>query len=620
MAYLKVMPVKTSSHLKNLVDYVSNENKTAGKQLVFCSDCIYETCYNDFMDVKKTYGKEGGILAHQMIQSFAVGEIDVAKAHELGKQLAERTLKGFQYTVCTHVDKDHIHNHIVFNSVNYLTGEKYYSNKKSLRQMRAVSNLIAKENKLSIIEETSGMRGIDKTTYQLANEGKSWKVGLMNDLDEVLKNAKNKSQFIAALTQKGYTVNYENKNISVQAPGEKKKIRLNTFARQFGVEYTKENIERTMRGEPINEDVFPKEKAPVLDEKDTEFIKVEKSHFSQRPVMNYQVKRKKEPDKELSIMLKLERSMKNSRTPDRFLLRGLTFFLYKNSSKERREKYNSFQEWKKQKESQPQKASDKFIILNTSKAPVTHFGNISYRELTKSVGENTTLKIPAEKAALMDTAKIFYSGLVKQNGDILVTFKSVHEDTVGRSLGLHQSMSQVKTKNEIAQERFNYKMLQLKADQRNQFVCQYKGCTREDLLALDNGQIGFSSFREKDGTYKVHFLKAELKEVCTILEKDFSKELKEFERKENTKNYAQLKENAKLEDEKICYRIVDGNLLSALRQSNLQIAYFEKGEKFNVAFLESDTVRYNKLVEELQQQIKRNISIEEQEQNKKHKR
>lgn len=148
-----------------------------GKDLIHCEECTLEFAYRDFFLVKKMAGKPGGVLAHQIIQSFEPGEVSVKQAHQLGMELAKRALPGYQYIVCTHTDRDHIHNHIVFNSVSYLTQRKYLGSKASLRVMQAISDDLCREYGLSVIRK-GGRRGLDKTTYELARKGKSWKAAL----------------------------------------------------------------------------------------------------------------------------------------------------------------------------------------------------------------------------------------------------------------------------------------------------------------------------------------------------------------------------------------------------------------------------------------------------------
>lgn len=136
MAYLKVLPVVTNTHLNNLIKYITRVDKTDGRVFVSAAGCRVETAIKDFKKIREISGKQRGLVAHQLVRSFPAGEVDPEQAQQMAEELAARMLPGHQYIVCTHVDRDHIHTHIVFNSVSYLTGEKYHNNKKSLRIMR----------------------------------------------------------------------------------------------------------------------------------------------------------------------------------------------------------------------------------------------------------------------------------------------------------------------------------------------------------------------------------------------------------------------------------------------------------------------------------------------------
>jgi hypothetical protein len=151
----------------------------------------------------------------------------------------------YQVVVATHVDRDHIHNHFIINSVNPQTGYKWHDNKDTVRHLREVSDELCRKYGLSVIDENT-KSGIDQTTYQLAVKGKSWKVDLVKDLDEAILTCKSKLDFIDYLNKRDYKVRYKDIHITITKQGEKKGIRVDTLARQFGEKYTKENLEKAM--------------------------------------------------------------------------------------------------------------------------------------------------------------------------------------------------------------------------------------------------------------------------------------------------------------------------------------------------------------------------------------
>ena len=244
MAVVNCLPVNSKSHLMNLLNYVQRDNKTMEKEFVTSVDCHLKTAYSDFELTKKLANKTDGILAHQVIQSFKIGEVEPEQAHEISCRFAEKMFPGFQYTVCTHVDREHIHSHIILNSVSMETGKKYCSNLSSLKLLRDESDKLCREYGLDVIAENSGLRALDKSTYEIAAKGKSWKVAAASSLDRALATCRSKEEFISFLVNEGYGVEWKNVHIVLNKDGNK--IRVNTLAKQFGMQYHKANIEKVL--------------------------------------------------------------------------------------------------------------------------------------------------------------------------------------------------------------------------------------------------------------------------------------------------------------------------------------------------------------------------------------
>ena len=135
MAVTKIKPIKST--LKKALDYIQNPKKTDGKMLVSSFGCSYETADIEFGFTLSQALDRGNNLAHHLIQSFEPGEVDYEKAHEIGKQLADAVTKGqYEYVLTTHIDKGHIHNHIIFCAVNFVDYHKYVSNKRTYHHPR----------------------------------------------------------------------------------------------------------------------------------------------------------------------------------------------------------------------------------------------------------------------------------------------------------------------------------------------------------------------------------------------------------------------------------------------------------------------------------------------------
>ena len=170
MAVTKIKPIKST--LSKALDYIENPDKTDGKMLVSSFGCSYETADIEFEYTLSQALQKGNNLAFHLIQSFEPGEVDYQKAHEIGKQLADAVTKGqHEYVVTTHIDKGHIHNHIIFCAVNFVDHHKYNSNKRSYYGIRNMSDKLCRENGLSVVVPGKGSKGKSYAEYQAEKDG-----------------------------------------------------------------------------------------------------------------------------------------------------------------------------------------------------------------------------------------------------------------------------------------------------------------------------------------------------------------------------------------------------------------------------------------------------------------
>ncbi len=146
------------------------------------------------------------VLARHLIQSFDIGEVTPEEAHEVGKQLADEWLKGkYEYVIATHIDKEHCHNHIIFNAVNYVDFHAYRSNKRTYRELRQLSDEICKEHGLSVIPPSQN-KGMDYKEYTEAKRGTSWKQKLKQTIDRLVITAKDYDDFLRLMQEAGYEI------------------------------------------------------------------------------------------------------------------------------------------------------------------------------------------------------------------------------------------------------------------------------------------------------------------------------------------------------------------------------------------------------------------------------
>jgi Relaxase/Mobilisation nuclease domain. len=228
MAVTKIKPVKST--LSKALDYIENPDKTDGKMLISSFGCSYETADIEFGYTLSQALDKGNNLAFHLIQSFAPGEVDYEKAHEIGKQLADAVTKGqHEYVVTTHIDKGHIHNHIIFCAVNFVDHHKYNSNKRSYYGIRNMSDKLCRENGLSIVVPGKGSKGKSYAEYQAEKTGTSWKGKLKIAVDALIPQVSSFEELLQRLQAAGYEIK-PGKYVSCRAPGQERFTRLKTLS------------------------------------------------------------------------------------------------------------------------------------------------------------------------------------------------------------------------------------------------------------------------------------------------------------------------------------------------------------------------------------------------------
>ena len=198
--------------MRGVMLYVMQEKKTAweGAPLVSGINCQPQSAYDDFLNTKLLYHKDGGVMFYHMVQSFPKGEaVDPRQAHEAARRLAEY-FEGCEVLVCTHVDREHIHSHCVINSVNFETGKKLHMAKEQLQELMRRNDMICQEMGLPVFEPTAQQaRGMGGAEYHTALKGQSWKLRLMNTIDACMKYAADKDAFVSLMASEGYAVRWE---------------------------------------------------------------------------------------------------------------------------------------------------------------------------------------------------------------------------------------------------------------------------------------------------------------------------------------------------------------------------------------------------------------------------
>ena len=198
--------------MRGVMCYVMQEKKTAweAEPLVSGINCQPQSVYDDFINTKLLYHKDGGVMFYHMVQSFSKGAaVDPRQAHEAARRLAEY-FDGCEVLVCTHVDREHIHSHCVINSVNFETGKKLHMAKEQLQELMRRNDMICQEMGLPVFDApTQQARGMSGAEYHTALKGQSWKLRLMNTIDECMKYAADKDAFVSLMESEGYQVRWE---------------------------------------------------------------------------------------------------------------------------------------------------------------------------------------------------------------------------------------------------------------------------------------------------------------------------------------------------------------------------------------------------------------------------
>ena len=246
MAVTKIKPIRGT--VNKALAYILDPKKTDDELYVSSYGCAAsDAAAKEFKWTRNLAVQQGmqmpKVIARHLIQSFDVGEVTPEQAHEIGKQFADEWLKGkYEYVIATHIDKGHCHNHIIFNSVNYVDFHAYRSNKQTYRQMRQLSDEICKEHGLSVIPPSQS-KGMSYKEYTEAKRGTSWKQKLKQTIDRCVITAKDYDEFLKMMQDAGYEIK-TGKYISFRAEGQERFTRAKTI----GENYTEERIKERIQG------------------------------------------------------------------------------------------------------------------------------------------------------------------------------------------------------------------------------------------------------------------------------------------------------------------------------------------------------------------------------------
>ena len=247
MAVIKIKNIK--SNLQAVINYGKNGDKTENGILVSSVNCSVETAYDEMVLTKKFFHKEDAILGYHIIQSFKGNEVSPKLANQIGKELAEELWGDkYQVVICTHINKENVHNHIILNSVSFIDGYKYHNSKPQIAFLKETSDRLCLNYGLSIVDtpKANKVKEFRQKNIDYFNRTDEKIQRIITDIDEAIKSAKKYFDFKLILKSKGYeNIKDCGKYLSLKTPYYSRNVRIN---RAFGESYSVEGIKERIYG------------------------------------------------------------------------------------------------------------------------------------------------------------------------------------------------------------------------------------------------------------------------------------------------------------------------------------------------------------------------------------
>ena len=481
----------------------------------------------------------------------------------------------------------------LLNSVSLETGSKWLGNQATLKNMRTESDRLCKQYGLSVIDETTGLRGIDQATQKLAEQGKSWKVELCHALDEAKILCHSKEAFVNFMKCKGFEVTrYTDRHITFQKVGEQKKIRADTLAKQFGDYYTKENLERMMGYYSMPKPLPPREQPPPQKPFTSEFEKYEKAYFKKHPPLA-------KPDE----VAGLQQKIRQSKNPLFFLLRVLFMLMLRRHKKLLLDKrYFKLSMHTHQKKFRKKKLSVSEQLEKYKSNPI-YEGNIPYSRLIHSQGENCVLRFEFSGIPKLYACPIFFSAKL-YNDHAMVTIKERDKKLLLEVLKLKdEAVIERHTKRYLPDVKYNE--MKKRAEYLGVQV-EFLMIDEKDIDKLTKEKDRYVAFPPENGKVKLAFLPQNKDYVlhCLYPDKHQAESDDLFSVTRNSKVNTRLKSEALLNGKQMRYRTLTRVEVEELhKQTGGQdmFAVFSKGEngqeeQYNVAFKEDDEQKINTIL------------------------
>lgn len=231
MAITKIHPIRHS--VLDAISYVINPDKTDGELYVSSHACAIHTADLEFAQTASHGTKRGDIKAQHLIQAFAPGEVDPKIAHEIGRKLALEVTEGkYEFVLATHIDKDHVHNHIIFNQVDFVDYKKYRGNIYCQKQIAKINDTLCASYGLSVIQPTEH-KSKPYYEYKDLRTNNSNRQVLKNTIDSCIPLVSSVDELFNLLIKTGYEIKVTNKNYSLKKEGQERFIRLKNLGEKY---------------------------------------------------------------------------------------------------------------------------------------------------------------------------------------------------------------------------------------------------------------------------------------------------------------------------------------------------------------------------------------------------
>ena len=577
MAYVKTteVPIKVETHLVNTIDYVVSKAYQASfmsfKRITEIqsdnSDLTATNIADEYRKIRKAFDKNDKRISYHLVQSFSNEDnVSLDEAHQIALEFAEKCLSNFQVTIATHNDSGHIHNHFIINSVSPFDGMKFVDNNTNINLLRRESDKICLAHGLGIIEndvDVAKYNGLDNSTKQCQSRGESWKFRLAKDLDEALKVCKNENEFRQFFKDRDYTIRWTSKNITFKHKDAGKGIRADTLAKQFGMKYSKANIERHLFPDRDVERPEFQRKIPVIAQPD------KYRSYEDKAVSREWKRYEKKYSKNLRFTKSMISSLLFSRNPLEFTIKLILhiFFQSKNKHVGYLNRKNI-------------KSNYKVKSYNDYRNKKQVVGNLPMNELKNSVGDLKQIKLYSwQLARLCNNGVLCVAKIDLQSGVAIVTLKAHDIGRAERILNLNAGTLE-KQSQDIYEKKF---IRNINAN--NTELARLK-VSDESIDKLRMHCFDFTVVDSDNGEKLIYFAKEDKPLILNVLYPNRKEKNKDSFFKKNADLNRKLKAKAEQQGVKLKHKVVVNSQYALLKETNIEFAVFKREDgKYNLVYL-----------------------------------